>query len=230
MKKIIGLLLIISIITNLYAQENFLIISGGISQPKNDFASIDFSNSDAAFAEQGYNFNFEMSYYINDFVGFGANLRFSKLGFNSETYNSELKENFIDILDSVFLKSRDYNVHNFLFGPYLKVTFLERVTIYGKTFFGVMSTFRPNQLLAYRETGAEIIEIPIEGKFVGAIAVNFGAGLIVKITDGFGFTISADYIFAKPKFEEFNLKTFEVVEEKQPIVLKNFNAGIVLAF
>ena len=231
MKIIIILLLIVGLFTDLYAQDNFLILSGGISHPKNDFALTNITNTDAAFATQGYNMGFEMSYYVNDYIGFGANIRFYKIGYDKNAYNLVLEDNFEGRFETIKLNTDDYySLQNFLFGPYIKYTFLDRISIYGKIFIGVMSSFKPNQLLEYNEAGLDLTEIELEGKIVASFAISFGVGMVVKITDRVGLCVSTDYIFAKPKFDKVDLETLEFKEENQTILLNNYNVGLALAF
>jgi len=154
------------------------------------------------------------------------NLKYRKY----DAYNLKLDENFEGQLENIELKSGNYSLQNFLFGPYLKYTFFDRVSVFGKTFIGVMSTFKPNQLLTYNQPGLSENEIIVEGKIAASFAFSFGAGIVVKITDRIGFCISTDYIIGRPKLDKLNLENLEIEEVKQNIHLNNYNVGIALAF
>jgi hypothetical protein len=158
MKKLTTLLLFVSIGACLCtAQEKYLSITGGYTLPRGNFSKSDLSNPESGYAQNGYNFSFEMTLFLNDFFGFGANLRFNNCNFNSYLFNKTLKEKFVDKVDTISLSSGNYNLHNFLVGPYIKLDIGDYITIYGKTFIGVISTYRPNQKLVYQYFGKNLI-------------------------------------------------------------------------
>jgi hypothetical protein len=232
MKKLSSLLLVISLgfsICN--AQEKYLSITGGYTAPIGNFAESDLSNSESGYAQNGYNFSFEMSFYFNDYFGLGANLRFNNCDFNSGLFNELLKEKFANEVDTINLTSGNYNLHNFLFGPYVKVDLGDYVAIYAKTFFGVMSSYRPDQTLDYRYIDeTDLTTKSITGKYTGSFAYNFGAGALFKISSRFGLNISADYIAGNPTFQSYNTENFEFADRKQQIAYFNYNAGVLLTF
>jgi hypothetical protein len=231
MKKLSLLLLIFALGVLLsHAQEKYLSITGGYTVPVGNFAESDLNNSESGYAQKGYNFSFEMSFYFNDFFGVGANLRFSSCNFNSKFFNDKLKERFKNDVDTINLTSSNYHLQNFLFGPYFKLDIGEYVAIYGKTFIGVMSTYRPNQIIVYRPYGEAMITKETLGKYTGSFAYNFGAGALFKLNSRLGLNVTADYIAGNPTFETYNFKTLETVKKKQPIAYFNYNAGVLLTF
>lgn len=213
------------------AQEKYLSISLGYTNPIGDFANTELIDESSGFAINGYNFSFEMMLYINDFVGFGANLRFNKCNFDSDLFNVLLTEQSQEMVDSIGLTSGNYNLHNFLFGPYIKVNIGDFISVYAKTFIGVMTTYRPNQILEYRLPQSELLQtLETVEEFSGSFAHNFGVGVLVKFNGKLGLNISADYIAGNPKYEDFDYSELVVIEKQRPISYLNYNAGLLLTF
>jgi len=232
MKK---LLLIVFVVCTTFtlssAQDKYLSISLGYTNPLGDFAKSELVDESSGFAKSGYNFSFEMMLFINDFVGFGANLRFNNCKYDSELFNLLLDDLFQDQFDSIQLSSGNYNLHNFLFGPYVKKDIGDFVSIYAKTFIGVMTTYRPDQKLDYRTTQlAPSQTLETTGELSGSFAYNFGAGVLFKFNKKLGINISADYIAGNPKFEDFDYSELTIVKKKQSISYFNYNAGLLLTF
>ncbi len=231
MKKLSALLLITILGISLsHAQEKYLSVTGGYTVPVGNFAESDLNNKESGYAQNGYNFSFEMSYYFSDFIGIGADLRFNNCNFNSGFFNGLLKERFKNEVDTIGLSSGNYNLHNFLIGPILKVNIGDYVSIYGKTFIGVMSAYRPSQTLVYQFYGQTLVSKSTIGKYTGTFAYNFGAGALFKLSSRFGLNLSADYIAGNPTFETYDYKTLENVKNKQAIAYFNYNAGVLLTF
>ena len=213
----------------LKAQEQFIIINGGITKPVSDFAESNYGNPDAGFATSGYNIGFEIAHFFNPWVGIGGSFKFNNSGFDNQRFNDYLDLNYGSKLDTISLNSGEYNLHNFLAGPYAKIDLGSRVSFFGKAFIGVLSTFRPDQHLLYRNFGdLEDTNLYLQGKLTGAFAWNFGAGMLIKLSDSFGITATADYIGANPKFDVFNYETFVPEKVEQPVRYVNLNVGIAL--
>jgi len=211
------------------AQEKFLIINGGLTKPLSDFASSNFDNSDAGFATNGYNFGFELANFFSPWFGLGGSFKFNNAGFNSQVYNDALNDRYKNELDTIYLSSGDYSLHNFLAGPYGKIDMGDHLSIFAKTFIGVMSSFRPDQALVYRYYGdLEDSKLFSQGKLTGAFAWNFGVGFIMKISDSFSILAMADYIAANPKFDVYDYEKIEIVKEIQAVRYVNYNIGIAL--
>jgi len=106
MKKLSTLLVIVAMgISLCNAQEKYLSITGGYTSPIGNYAETDFSNSESGYAQKGYNFSFEMSFYFNDYFGLGANLRFNNCNFNSSLFNELLKAKYDNEVDTINLSS-----------------------------------------------------------------------------------------------------------------------------
>lgn len=224
--------IILLIITNLTlkAQDRYIIVSGGITKPIADFADSNFDNSDAGFATNGYNFGFELGHFFNPWFGLGGSFKFNNSGFNSQKFNDFIDQNFGNQYDTIYLASGDYNLHNFLAGPYGKINIGNHLSVFGKVFIGVLSTFRPDQSLVYRNFGdTENSSLSSQGKLTGSFAWNFGAGVLVKVSDRFGIIALADYIGANPKFDEFDYQAIEIIKKIQPVRYVNINLGIALS-
>ncbi len=231
MKKLSSIIIILIFgISLVHAQEKYLSITGGYTIPVGNFGESDTSNTESGYAQKGYNFNFEMSFYFNDILGLGADLRFNNCNFNSAIFNDLLEERFKNEVDTINLTSGNYNLHNFLIGPIIKVNLGEKISIYGKVFIGVLSAYRPSQTLVYRFYGQELTTKATIGKYTGAFAYNFGAGVMFKLTNRFGLNISADYIAGNPTFETYDYRTLDYVQKKQEIAYLNYNAGVLLTF
>jgi len=213
-----------------HSQEKYLSITGGATIPVGNFGESDTSNTESGYAQKGYNFNFGMSFYFNDIIGLGADLRFNNCNFNSAVFNDMLEDRFKNQVDTINLSSGNYNLHNFLIGPIIKANFGEKISIYGKVYIGVLSAYRPSQTLVYQEYGKELITKATIGKYTGAFAYNFGAGVMFKLTDRLGLNISADYIAGNPTFETYDYRTLDYVQKKQEIAYLNYNAGVLLTF
>jgi len=230
MKKTISIIILLLFVNiALKAQERYIIINGGITKPVSDFATNDFGNPDAGYATNGYNIGFEIAHFFNPWFGIGGSFKFNNSGFNNQKFNEYLDWNYGSKLDTIYISSGEYNLHNFLVGPYAKIDLGSRISFFGKTFIGVLSTFRPDQRLDYRNYGdLENTTIYLEGKLTGAFAWNFGAGMLVKLSDSFGITATADYIGANPKFDSFDYDTFEPFKDEQAVRYVNLNIGIAL--
>lgn len=231
MKKTL-LFIIFLILTQLSinGQDKYLIINGGLTKPLSDFASSNFDNPDAGFATNGYNFGFELANFFSPWFGFGGSFKFNNAGFNSQVYNDALNERFQNKFDTIYISSGDYNLHNFLAGPYGKISMGDHLSIFGKAFIGVLSTFRPDQSLVYRNFGdTENSGLYSQGKLTGAFAWNFGAGFFIKVSDSFSIIAVADYIAANPNFDVFDYENIQIVKEMQPVRYVNFNIGIALS-
>ncbi len=225
---IISLLVIVSL--SVKAQERYIIISGGLTKPLSDFASSNFDNSEAGFATDGYNFGFELANFFSPWFGLGGSFKFNNAGFNSQVYNDVLSERYDNRFDTIYISSGDYSLHNFLAGPYGKIDMGDHLSIFAKTFIGVMSSFRPDQSLVYRNYGdLEDSYLFSEGKLTGAFAWNFGAGINIKITNSFSIIALADYIAANPKFDVYDYETVQFVKETQAVRYVNYNLGIALS-
>lgn len=230
-KKLSTLILIIGLAGFVSkAQESYLTIGGGYAVPQGAFASNDLDNKEAGFAQSGKHFNLEMAYYLNDNFGFGAILRFNNMGHDENAYNTALKARFKDELDSINISSGDYTLQNFLIGPSGKINLGDFLSLYGKAYIGVLTTFRPPLELAYRPYGQELITKETIGKYRASFAYHFGLGAIVKFSDRFGINLSADYTAGNPTFQVYNPVTLEDVERKQPVAFIDYNAGLVLIF
>ncbi len=230
-KKLSTLLLIIGFTFFVCkAQESYLTIGGGYAVPQGVFASNDLENEEAGFAQTGSHFNLEMAYYLNNNFGFGAILRFNNLGHDEEAYNSALSARFKDELDSINLASGDYTLQNFLIGPSGKINIGNFLSVYGKAYIGVLTTFRPPLVLVYRPYGQELITKETIGKYRASFSYHFGLGAILKISERFGINLSADYTAGNPTFQVYNPLTLEDVERKQPVAFIDYNAGLVLRF
>jgi len=225
------LFIIFLFITNhtLQAQDKYIILSGGLTKPLSDFADSNFDNPDAGFATNGYNFGFELANFLSPWFGFGGSFKFNNSGFDSQKFNDFIDQDYGDQYDTIHLASGDYNLHNFLAGPYGKIGIGSHISVLGKVFIGVLSTFRPDQSLVYRNFGdTEDSGLYSQGKLTGAFAWNFGAGIFVKVSDNFGIIALADYIGANPKFDVFDYQTIQIVKETQPVRYVNINLGIAL--
>lgn len=230
MKKILIIVVAFFFLNAGLAQEKYLSISGGYTIPLGDFSSSDINSKQSGFANNGYNFSFEMTFFFSDFVGLGANLRFNNVSFNSQLFNDLLIEKFQGQLESISLTSGNYNLHNFLIGPYIKFDAGDYFSLYGKAFLGVMTTFRPNQSLNYKLPLENSQSIETVGKYSGSFAYNLGAGAFVKFNRKLGLRLSADYIAGNPKYEDFDFDNLEVIEKKQAVAYMNYNAGLMLTF
>lgn len=230
MKKILLIItLVLFVHIALKAQEHFIIINGGVTKPISDFAENNFGNENAGYATNGYNLGFEMGHFFNPYFGIGGGFKFNNSGFDNQKFNEYLDANYGDKFDTIYISSGEYNLQNFFAGLYGKVDLGNRISFFGKTFIGVLSTFRPDQRLDYRNYGdLEITSNYLQGKLTGAFAWNLGAGMIIKLSDSFGIAATADYIGANPKFDVFNYDTFEPEKEKQPVRYVNLNIGIAL--
>ncbi|MEN8119649.1 MAG: hypothetical protein ABFS35_04860 [Bacteroidota bacterium] len=225
------LFIIFLFITNitLQAQDKYIILSGGLTKPLSDFAYSNFDNPDAGFATNGYNFGFELANFLNPWFGLGGSFKFNNSGFNSQKFNDFIDQEYGTEFDTIHLTSGEYNLHNFLVGPYGKINIGGHISILGKAFIGVLSTFRPDQSLVYKRYGdIENSSLYSEGKLTGAFAWNFGGGILVKVSDSFGIIALADYIGANPKFDVFDYQEIAIVKEMQPVRYLNINLGIAL--
>ena len=229
MKNLFVILLIFLSTNFLNAQSSYIIINGGITQAKGSFADNDFFNPEAGFATGGYNLGFEVGYFFNPWVGIGGAFKFSNSGFDSDIINDHLQTEYWSLFDTIYLKSGEYNLHNFLAGPYGKLDINDHFSLLGKFFIGVMSAFRPEQTLNWTEPGQEPKLLFVESKLASSFAWNVGGGLLIKFNDRLGVVFMADYISGKPKFEEFNYDDLIVETNKQDIHYFNFNIGLVLA-
>jgi len=231
MKKTL-LFIIFLIFTQLtiIGQEKYIILSGGLTKPLSDFSDNQFENSDAGFATNGYNFGFELGHFFNPWFGLGGSFKFNNSGFDSQRFNNFIDQNYGNQFDTIYLASGDYNLHNFLAGPYGKINIGNNLSVFGKVFIGVLSTFRPDQTLVYRNFGdTEDSNLFSEGKLAGSFAWNFGAGILIKVSDSFGIITLVDYIGANPKFDRFDYQAIKVIKVKQPVRYLNLNLGIALS-
>jgi len=230
MKKILMIILILGFAVSMSnAQERYISLTGGYTIPLGDFATSDINNINSGYALNGYNAGFEISYFISDYIGFGANLRFNSCKPDVDFFNKLLTEQFGNEMESINYSATDYNLHNFLVGPVIKADIGDFFAIYGKAFIGVMSTYKPIQTLEYKPIGQELVTKVTVGDYTGSFGYNFGAGVIVKFTSRIGLNISVDYIAGKPTLEKYNLETFEIVELNQPVSYINLNAGIIFS-
>ena len=225
-KTILFAILLITIQISTSAQNQFIILNGGITKPLSNFADNDFENTDAGFATNGFNFGFEMAHFFSPWFGLGGSFKFSNASFDSQKYNTALYEKFQNKLDTIHITSGDYNLQNFLFGPYGKVNFGDYFSLFGNAFIGVLSTYRPDQTLNYKEYGGETQYLFAPGKLAAAFAWNFSAGFIVKFSDSFGIIAKADYIAANPQFDVFDYQNVQIVKETQSVRYVNYNIGI----
>ncbi len=229
--SLLSIIFLILVQLTLNAQEKYIIISGGLTKPLADFADNDFDNSDAGFATNGYNIGFELGHFFNPWFGIGGSFKFNNSGFDSQRFNDTLSvrfENKAD-MDTIYLYSGDYNLHNFLAGPYGKIDLGSHFSIFGNAFIGVLSTFRPDQTLFYKKySEPDPVNLYSAGKLAAAFAWNFGGGILVKVSDGFGIVLKADYIASNPEFEVFDYETLLIVKEVQAVRYVNFNIGLTL--
>ncbi|MFN8255127.1 MAG: outer membrane beta-barrel protein [Bacteroidales bacterium] len=231
MKKILTLAILLQIFNlHINAQDKYLGLTGGITNPTGSFSGTEFNNSESGYAQNGYNFSLDMAFYFNDYVGLGANLRFSNCEFDSEVFNNALEERFMNEMDTISFSSSKYNLQNFLIGPYGKINLGDYLSIYGKTFIGVLTTFWPTHQLVYREYGGELVTEESLPKYHASFAYNLGAGVLLKLNERLGFNLSADYISGKPSLEFVNPETLEITAVKKPVQFLDYNFGIVLLF
>jgi len=229
MKKIFLIIISFAFIYSSNAQSSYIILNGGITNPVGEFADNDFYNEDAGFASGGYNLGFEIGYFFNPWIGLGGSFKFNSSNFDTDGINAHLQEQYWSQYDTLYLASSEYNMQNFLIGPYAKLDITGNFSLFGKFFIGVMSAFRPDQTLNWQEDPSqELKTLFIESKLASSFAWNIGGGLLFRFTDRLGLVLMADYIAGNPKYDEFNYDELIVETNKQEMHYFNFNIGLAI--
>lgn len=229
MKKVVLLFVIFLSVYTINAQSNYIILNGGATKPRGEFANNDFFNPESGFATGGYNFGFEVGYFFNPWVGIGGSFKFNNSSFDNGVINNHLQTQYENIFDTIYLASDKYSLQNFLVGPYGKLDVTNHISLFGKFFIGVMSAFRPEQTLNWTEPGQDPNLLYVESKLASAFSWDLGGGILFKLNDQIGIIFMADYISANPKLEEFNYNDLAIETNKQEIRYFNLNVGLALS-
>lgn len=242
MKKVLIILLLAGITTQLFAQEKKwdLSVTGGLSQPIGMYASTDIKSNSSGFAKTGYNFGLNVSRFFNKNIGVFLNFGYIKNPLDTFSY----KERPIQVGNfGGSLKSTQWDVFNVGVGPVINLNVSEKFKIYVMPEIG-FGTFYTPQITQSSGGGASgyVTEAgSIVNSFYYSINIGFkyflSSRISIIIIGGYyksecDFNTSAKYTYnGNVKGTSYtNNYTGNPIRYTNPISTINLNAGLSFAF
>lgn len=202
--------LFITIVSNAQEGDVYVGIAGGLSIPLSDYASTDFDNESSGFARNGGNFNIQFGYRFNEYISLTGMLNGCVNRYDYVELQNWLTDQYAGALPDTrwVVETKSWGQGGLMAGATGSLPLVtNRLFLEARILGGLLYAYSPAIYVTGVEDGEEDKTLNIEQSNAPSWVVDAGAGFRWNRTRNQYFMLYADYMTARPSFNNVRLNT-----------------------